>query len=139
MATIAAQATGIKSALAAVTSIRAESEEPQDVNPSQGKVVAFPILREIAYDEAFDGGTAYTWDVVLIAAPEAVGRARGQQAIDPYLAKDGASSIPAALYAARTLSGTVDDIKVVRAYDRGLIEVGGKAYWGAKVEVLSWD
>jgi len=144
MATIAEQAAGFKAALARVASLRAESEEPSDVNPTQGRAVAFPILREIAYDEAFSGATTmYTWDVVVIAAPPSIDRVRGQQAIDPYIAPSGADSIVAALYVAPTLPvagiDTVDDLKVTRAYDRGLITIGDVGYWGAKLECQSWS
>lgn len=136
MATILEQADGIRAALATITTLRAYAEEPDEVQVGQGKAVAFPLLREIAYDEAFDGGAVYTWDVVVLAAPESAGRVRGQRAVDPYVAPTGASSVVAALYADSTLGGVVDWVKANRAYDRGLNTVsGGVSYWGAKVEI----
>lgn len=140
MAAITDQAEAIRAALATITALRAHAEEPDDVQVGQGKAVAFPVLREVEYDDAFDGGALYTWDVVVLAAPESSTRARGQRAIDPYIATSGASSIPVALYVDPTLGGAVDWVKVNRAYDRGLVgPVGAVNYWGAKVELVTHD
>jgi len=139
VASVSAHATAIKTALAAIASVRAFSEEPDDVQVAAGRAVVFPLLREITYDQAFDGGATYAWDVVVLAAPESAGRARGQQAIDRYVAREGADSIPAALYADATLGGAVDYVKVNRAYDRGLITAGAVVYWGAKLEIETVD
>lgn len=139
MAEIVAQAEGIQALLAAVQGVRAFSEQPKTVNVTLGTAVVFPLLREISYDEAFGNGSAYAWDVVILAAPQGTDLQRGQRAVDVYLSYDGVQSLRAALYVDKTLGGTVDDCKVTRAYDRGLIDVGETSYWGAKLELLTYD
>lgn len=147
MATVALQSAGFAAALGAVTNLRAAAEQPTDINPTvtgaARKAVAYPILREIHYDQAFDGGAEYVWDLIVLAAPGQTDAVRGQRSIDPYIERTSTDSIPVALYAARTLpvsaAPTCDDLKITRAYDRGLIEVNGQQYWGAKLEVMTWD
>lgn len=136
MATVLEQATGIRDALATISTVRASTEEPNEVQVTLGKAVAFPLLREIAYDDDFGGSAVYTWDVVVLVAPEAADRSRAQRAIDPYVAPAGPSSLVAALYADTTLGGVVDWVKATRAYDRGLNTVsGGVSFWGVKLEI----
>lgn len=140
MATPAQIAAGLKTALAAITSVRAHEEPPQDVNVSQGKVVAFPVEDEIDYHEAFDDGQQTTWNVVLLAAPvQAIGYAAARRAVRPYLARSGDDSIKAKIEADETLGGVVDTLCVTRAHSIGRIDYGDVPYWGAKVEVQIWD
>ena len=143
MATVAVQAAGFETVLSTIATARAFSEQPNEINPtvtgSARRAVVYPIFREIQYDQAFDGGAMYLWDIVLLAAPASNDAVRGQQAIDPYLERTGDSSIVAALYANRTLNGACDDLKAVRGYDRGIVEVNNQNFWGAKVEVLTYD
>lgn len=139
MATITAIAAALKTALATVTTVRAYSEQPDTVAPTQGKAVVFPVCREIVYHETFAETEVSTWDVVILAAPESAGYTRGQQAIDPYISKSGSSSLKAAIESDGTLGGVVHTLVVPRAYDRGLIEVNGVSYFGAKLEVQVYE
>lgn len=147
MATVALQSAGFAAALGAVANLRPSAQQPNEINVtasgSTRKAVAYPILREVQYDQAFDGGAAYIWDLIVLAAPGQSTPVLGQQAIDPYIERTGADSIPTALYNARTLptnnAATCDDLKVTRAYDRGLIEVNGQQFWGCKLEVMTFD
>jgi hypothetical protein len=139
MATVDAIAEGLRSALATVPTLRAHDGQPDDIQVTVGKGAAYPLPREGNYHDAFDDGEMTTWDVIVLAAPEAVGYKRGQAAINPYVSREGASSVKAAIEADGTLGGVVDCLAVIRWYDRGLIEANAQNYWGAKVEVTCWS
>lgn len=139
MATLSEIATALAGKIDDVTSLRAYARQPDTIAVGQGKGVAFPLPQEGTYHESFDGTESTTWHVVILAAPESIGYDRGQAAIDAYLSKSGSSSVKAAIEADGTLGGVVDTLVVMRWFDRGLVEVSGLAYWGAKLEVTIWD
>lgn len=139
MATVDAIAEALRDALATVPTLRAHDGQPDDIQVTQGKGVAYPLPREGNYHEAFDDGEMTTWDVVVLAAPEAAGYKRGQDAINPYVSREGADSVKAAIEADGTLGGVVDCLSVTRWYDRGLIEAGGQNFWGVKLECSIWE
>jgi hypothetical protein len=139
VAEIEAIAEALESAIATIPTLRAHKEQPDSVQVTVGKGAAYPIPREGSYHEAFDDGEMTTWDVIVLAAPSSVGYARGQAAINPYVSREGTSSVKAAIEADGTLGGVVDCLSVTRWYDRGLIEVNDVAYWGVKLETQIWE
>lgn len=135
MALLSAIEAALSTRLATIGGLKAFAEQPDTVNPP----TAFPIPREGDYHQTFGDQEQTTFDVVLLAASFQNGQKRGQNAVDPFLSKSGASSIKAAIEGSdQTLGGVVETFTVSRWYARGLIEVNGVEYWGAKVEVQVW-
>ncbi len=83
------------------------------------------------YDDTSDGGYAVHAEVLLLVAPAQLGLARGQRALDAYLAPTGTQSVKAA----------IDDgqYRVTGWREKGVVEVNGVPCIGCRflVEVLA--
>lgn len=138
MATVSELRDGLKTRLATIPTLRAHSEEPDDINVTVGKAVAYPIPQDGGPD-TFDGTERTVFTIVVLVAPAVgPGRGRGQRMIDPYISRGDPSDIKAAIEADKTLGGVADDLAVGRWNRYGQIDVGGTPYWGVmrEVEVL---
>jgi hypothetical protein len=104
-ATVSQVATGIKTALATISGLRAYSYQPEQLNPPIG----FPVLNTVNYHGAMNGGlVTMDWTIQVV-----VGRWVDRVAhstLDGYLSYSGASSIRAALEADKTLGGVVQNL-----------------------------
>lgn len=125
---------GIKARLDTISGLRTAAEQPDTVNPP----AAWPMPREEDFLQTFSGMEQTTVDVVVVAAAFQNGYKRGQNAVDPYLSRTGAQSIKSAIEGDQTLGGVAQTLAVTRWYARGLIEVNGVDYWGAKIECIVW-
>ena len=95
-------ASGIATRLATVSGLRTFSFDPMQYNPP----VAFPILQNIRYHEAFAGGDVQMeFSIMLIAARWA--ERLSYAVLDGYMSFSGSTSIRAAIEADKTLGGVV--------------------------------
>lgn len=139
MATITQIAAAFEDALDSIGTLRTFNEQPDSVQVTVGKGAAWAMPREGQYHETFGETEMTTWEIVVLAAPQSIGYARGQQAVDPYVSKSGVASVKAAIEADGTLGGVVHCLSVTRWYDRGLIECNGQQFWGVKLEVVVYE
>jgi hypothetical protein len=123
MAEVAGARTALYNALDGISGLRVSKYPPDQVNTPLAFVGG---VREQFHD-TFEGGSQMTADVVLLVAKVDVGLARGYAALEPYLAKSGASSIYAAIEAAA-------GCWVISA-DDSAIEYAGAVYIGASFSV----
>ncbi len=139
MATVAAISTAFQTIISAgfPLTARVYAEQPDTVAPTLGKAVIFPLIE--------DGNIAETpttemsiWHIVVLTAPESIGYANGQKAINAWLNATGNLSLKRVIEADQTMGGVIHTNNCPRCLDRGLIEVGGQSYWGAKLEVEVW-
>lgn len=127
---------GVQTRLATITGLRAYSEEPDAIHTP----AAFPDPTSIAiaYDLDMGGSIALSFKVHLALQGGPKGFARAQQALLPYLATSGTSSIKAAIEGDQTLGGKVQTLRVSSAQDIGLYERAGSTYYGADWTVTVW-
>lgn len=111
-ASVSAVASGLASALGSVSGLRTYNYQPEQLNPP----IAFPVLNQINYHRAMQGGdVVMDWTVSII-----VGRYVDRTAIsllDEYLSFSGTKSIRAALESDRTLGGVCQTLIVGSAAD----------------------
>lgn len=104
-ATISTIATGLATALSAVSGLRTYSYQPEQLNPP----IAYPTLTGVTYHKAFQGGDVVTnWNIGVV-----VGRWTDRTAhslLDSMLSYSGAQSIRAAIEADKTLGGVVSTL-----------------------------
>jgi hypothetical protein len=104
-ATVSEVATGLKTALSAITGLRTFSYQPEQLNPP----MAFPVLNQVNYHGAMGGGlVTMDWTIQVV-----VGRYVDRVAhttLDGYLSFSGATSIRAALELDKTLGGKVQNL-----------------------------
>jgi hypothetical protein len=136
MASLDEVCSALAEALGTIGGLREHEEQPDTVNCP----AAWPMPRESEFHDAFDEGEVTTVDIVLVVAPLQDGYARGQRALNAYLARSGTKSIKAAIETAADTSATElhglgGSLAVKRWHSRGLIEVADVPYWGAKIEV----
>lgn len=129
---------GLRDRLATIATLRAYSEEPDDVNVAQGKAVAFPVPSE-GDDDTFAGTERTLINVVVLVAPAVgPGRARAQRMVDPYVNRGDPSNIKAAIEEDKTLGGVAHDLNVMGWSRYGLIQVGDLEFWGVMRSVEIW-
>lgn len=92
------------------------------------------IPSQVTYGETFDNGTLAAFDIWVYVSPADLVKA--QQAIDVYMAPDGAQSLKAALDADTSLGNVVDYVKVIGwlGYSQ-LQDVAGSQLMGAPMRV----
>ena len=139
MATVAAIASAFQTVIAAsfTTTARVFAEQPELINVTDGKAVIFPINEDGAIAESFGGTEMSLWHIVVLACP-AQDLKRGQVTINSWLSASGAASLKKVIEADQTMGGVIHTNNVTHWLDRGLIEIGGVSYWGAKLEVEVW-
>lgn len=129
----------LASAAGAIAGLRTTAYVPESVSPP-----AFFVESERI---DFDAGEARSLDVAVFECVLLVGMAAnrsGQEALTPYLAGSGASSLKTALETARdstssmVTSGAADDLRVESVDGHRVFTVGGTDYWGAKFSVRVW-
>jgi hypothetical protein len=75
-------------------------------------------------------------DVLLVVAPATSGGlARGLDKLAPYLARTGTQSVKAAIEGDRTLGGLVASVMAIGWRDKGVLDIGGAEYIGARIGV----
>jgi len=125
---------GLKTRLATISGLRAYAEFPDAV------VVPAAIVRPLRgqFRSALSGHPQTAFEVLVLVSMPRLDKA--QDALDPYLADTGASSIFAALEGDRTLGGVADDILVGTDdwdwRDYGGVVVNGIEYLSARIDVL---
>lgn len=112
-ASVSQVANGLKTRLDTISGLRVYAFQPDQnaTNP-----VGFPILEEVIYHRAFQGGDVLmNWTIAII-----VGRYTDRTAyalLDDYLSFDGAKSVRAALEADKTLGGICQTLIVQSSAD----------------------
>lgn len=104
-ATVGQVATGLQTALATISGLRAYSYQPEQLNPP----MAFPVLNAVTYHGAMGSGLItmdWTINVVVGRYVDRVAHAT----LDGYLSYSGATSIRAALETDLTLGGVVQNL-----------------------------
>jgi len=93
-------ASGIAARLATISGMRTFAFDPMQYNPP----VAFPILQNVRYHEAFAGGDVQMeFSVMVIAARWA--ERLSYAVLDGFMSYSGASSVRAAIEGDKTLGG----------------------------------
>lgn len=135
MATLSDLEQGLRDRLATIPGLRVHTEQPDTVKIP----AAWPMPRDGDSNEAFGGATNMTvFDIVVVVQAFDAAYSRGQRALDPYISSGTDKSIADAIEADGTLGGVAHCLSVERWYDRGIIDFGDVAYWGAKCEVQVW-
>lgn len=116
----------IESRLATITGLRTTEYTPDQINPPHA-IVGVPAIPE--YRTTFGRGV-FTLEPTITVLVSAVLDKRGQLKLASYANVTGASSIPAAIEADRTLGGVVDECWVLSFRPLGLEEVGQIGYYG---------
>lgn len=126
---------GLGVALATITGLRVFDYPVEKFDPPAA-VVGLPT--EVPYDNTKARGQDRATFPVFVAVGGAFERA-ARDALAPYVAGAGASSIKAALQADRTLGGACGTLQVRAARSDGSgITVNGVRYTGAVFEVEVW-
>lgn len=133
---IAAVRAGLAAAAATITGLTTYAYVPDSVT----EPCFYPGGYEVDFDRAFVRGldeVNFTCYILVSRADDATGQAR----LDAFLKGSGATSLKAALEAARgapgqlALSGAADDLHVTRVEGYGQYTIGDTVYYGAKLLV----
>jgi hypothetical protein len=131
MATISEIRDGIATNLATITGLRTTDTVPDNPQPP----VAIIQPNSIEYDRAFQRGLdQYSFTVTVI-----VGRASerwAQRTLDLYCGGSGSSSVKTAIESDRTLSGVIQDLRVVAMRNYGTIPLGDQTYLAAEFDLI---
>jgi hypothetical protein len=131
MATISEIRDGIATNLATISGLRTTETVPDNPQPP----VAIIQPNSIEYDRAFQRGLdQYSFTVTVI-----VGRASersAQRLLDLYCVGTGSSSVKAAIESDRTLSGVIQDLRVVAMRNYGTISLGDQTYLAAEFDLI---
>lgn len=130
MADLSAIRAGLVANLNTIPGLRADAYLVDNPNPP----VALVELDSVEYDQAMKGGlTLYNFLVTVI-----VGRAaerEQQRKLDLYLQPTGEQSVKAGVESDRSLSGTIQDLRVVSAGSTGSIQLNDQTYLAAEFTV----
>jgi len=131
MTSIAQIRDGIAANLTTITGLRTTTTIPDNPQPP----VAIIQPSSINYDRAFARGLdEYNFVVTLI-----VGRASERQAqrlLDLYCDGTGSSSVKTAIESNRTLTGLIQDLRVVAMRNYGTISIGDVTYLAAEFDLV---
>lgn len=125
---------GLANAAGTIAGLRAYPKLPDSINPPTFAVVEF----ELDYHGTFSPARGLT-QLAFTCGVYNTDSDAGRKQLLPFLAETGASSIPAALEADKTLGGVARTLVVQRV--RGayrLYEVGDTPYLGAMIDVKVW-
>lgn len=89
------------------------------------------------YDQTFDGADAFALMLKVVVGAEFSRPAQNQ--LLAYMDRTGSTSLRAAVYADKTLGGTVADVKVTGWQNYGDVEWSGVVYFGAEMLVTAWS
>lgn len=121
---------GLAANLATINGLRVAAELVDNPSPP----VALVSLESIEYDQAFQNGlTLYNFTITVI-----VGRAAErtmQRKLDSYMYPSGDQSVKVAVESDRTLSGSVQDLRVVGSGSVGSIQINDQTYLAAEFTV----
>jgi hypothetical protein len=131
MATIAEIRDGLATNLATISGLRTTETVPDNPQPP----VAIIQPSSIEYDKTFQRGLdQYNFVVTLI-----VGRAserHAQRTLDLYCAGSGSSSVKVAIESNRTLSGVIQDLRVVAMRNYGTMSIAEQNYLAVEFDVV---
>ena len=125
---------GLANAADTIAGLRCYSALPGSINPPTFAKVEF----ELDYHGTFSPSRGLT-ALVFTCGVYAPDTDAGRKLLLPFIAEAGASSVPAALEADKTLGGVAKTLVVQRV--RGayrLYEIGGVSYLGAMIDVKVW-
>jgi hypothetical protein len=129
-ATVSQVATGLQTALSAISGLRTFSYQPEQENPPFG----YPQINSINYHRAMQGGdVVMDWTVFVV-----VGRwldRTAHTALDDYLSYSGSKSIRAALEADLTLGGVCQTLIVRSGADITSLDAGGAQFLVIQMQV----
>ena len=121
---------GLATNLATIPGLRTASELIDNPSPP----VALVGLESVEYDQAYQSGlNLYTFTITVI-----VGRAAErtmQRKLDSYMCPSGEQSVKVAVESDRTLSGLVQDLRVVSSGSVGSITINDQTYLAAEFTV----
>ncbi len=121
---------GLATNLATIPGLRTASELIDNPSPP----VALVGLESVEYDQAYQSGlNLYTFTITVI-----VGRAAErtmQRKLDSYMFPSGEQSVKVAVESDRTLSGLVQDLRVVSSGSVGSITINDQTYLAAEFTV----
>lgn len=125
---------GLSNAADTITGLRCYPTLPDSINPPTFAPVEF----DLAYHQTFSpsrGMTELTFTCGVYVPDDDAGR----KLLVGYLAETGATSIPAAIEADKTLSGVCKTLLVERVRGAGRVyTIGGNPYLGATIDVKVW-
>jgi hypothetical protein len=90
----------------------------------------------LQYDVTFDGADEFALLLKVIIGTEIT--RTGQTQLLSYMDRTGSTSLRAAVYADKTLAGTVSDLKVVGWQNYNDVEWAGVQYLGAELVVVAY-
>jgi len=129
-ATVSQVATGLQTALSAISGLRTFSYQPEQENPPFG----YPQINSINYHRAMQGGdVVMDWTVFVI-----VGRwldRTAHTALDDYLSYSGSKSVRGALEADLTLGGVCQTLIVRSGADITSLDAGGAQFLVIQMQV----
>lgn len=117
---------GLETRLETITGLRVTEYIADQVNPPQA-VVGVPPIPE--YRSTFGRGRFTLEPTITVLTSRASDRV-GQLALASYAEVTGATSIPAAIEADRTLGGVVEECWVLSFAPLGVQDVGAIGYYG---------
>lgn len=131
-ASVSSVATALMNSLSGITGLRTRTIQPENI--SAQLPVAFPVLQNITYHRAFQGGdVVMEWQVSVVT-----GRWTDRTAhslLDSYLSYSGASSIRAALESDPTLGGVVQTSIVQTAANISSLSVAEQEFLEISLQV----
>lgn len=125
---------GMANAAGTIAGLRCFPALPGSINPPTFAPVEF----ELSYHGTFSPARGLT-EIMFTCGVYAPDSDAGRKLLLPFIAEAGASSIPAALEADKTLGGVARTLIVQRV--RGayrLYEIGAVSYLGAMIDVKVW-
>lgn len=129
-ATISQVATGLQTALSAISGLRTFSYQPEQENPP----FAYPQLNSVNYHRAYQGGdVVMDWTVFVV-----VGRwldRTAHAALDDYLSYSGSKSVRAAVEADKTLGGVCQTLIVRSGADITSLDANGAQFLVIQLQV----
>lgn len=129
-ATVSQVATGLQTALSAISGLRTFNYQPEQENPP----FAYPQINSINYHRAYQGGdVVMDWTIYVI-----VGRwldRTAHAALDDYLSYSGSKSVRAAIEADQTLGGVCQTLIVRSGADITSLDAGGAQFLVIQMQV----
>jgi hypothetical protein len=131
MAAIAEIRDGIAANLSTITGLRTTETVPDNPQPPVAIIQPSSIEFDLTFQRGLD---QYNFVVTVI-----VGRASERQAqrlLDLYCAGTGTSSVKLAIESNRTLTGLIQDLRVVSMRNYGQISIAEQTYLAAEFDVV---
>lgn len=130
MSTISQIRSGLATNLATISGLRTAATMPDNPNPP----IAIVVPEGINFDTSFGRGLdTYTFTVLVVVGR--VDERSAQNLLDGYCTATGSTSVKAAIESDRTLSGVVNDLRVMEMRNYSSIPVGEITYLAAEFVV----